>query len=278
VKGKLAMKKKISYLLMVVLIACSLIMPCVADEPTTDLVTEITTELVTDALEETTPEEVTTPEATEPEAPAEDVTEDAELTAELEQIKEMVEKLSKAEDISEVKELISSASTWVIIGSGIIIILAVCGIVKKKFGVIIDVVNVIRGFFGKDKNENGEPVTLSGELKDVKDEIVKEVKKVTVTEYSEVAKTLELYRKELKNKEDNEQRMYAILTLFMTNCKISESAKAEILNILADVKKYSGDVSEFVAQAQEAIENAKEEAPQTPTLDQMLEEDYMDLG
>lgn len=280
------MKKKISYLLMVVLIACSLIMPCVADEPTTDLVTEITTELVTDALEETPPEEPTeTPTEGETAsgvltAPTdeENATEDADLTAELEQIKEMVEKLSKAEDISEVKELISSSSTWVIVGAGILIIISVCGIVKKKFGVILNAFNTILGFFGKGKNENGEPVTLSGELKDVKDEIVKEVKKVTVTEYSEVAKTLELYRKELKNKEDNEQRMYAILTLFMTNCKISESAKAEILNILADVKKYSGDVSEFVAQAQEAIENAKEEAPQTPTLDQMLEEDYMDLG
>lgn len=280
------MKKKISYLLMVVLIACSLIMPCVADEPTTDLVTEITTDVVTEMLEETTPEEPTeTP--TEGEAASdvvtapteeENATEDADLTAELEQIKEMVEKLSKAEDISEVKELISSSSTWVIIGAGILIIISVCGIVKKKFGVILNAFNAILGFFGKGKNENGEPVTLSGELKDVKDEIVKEVKKVTVTEYSEVAKTLELYRKELKNREDNEQKLYAMFSLFMTNVKISETAKEEILAILMGIKKYDGDPFEIVAQAQEAIDNAKEEAPATPTLDQMLDEDYMDLG
>ena len=90
------------------------------------------------------------------------------------------------------------------------------------------------------------------------------------------------YEGALKNYEANEQRLYAILTLFMTNCKISESAKAEILNILADVKKYDGDISEVVAQAQEAIDeavrDAEENAPPTPTLDKLLEEDYMELG
>ena len=274
------MKKKISYLFMVALFVFSLAIPCYADEAAnaealgTEAVITTTAEKPVEASTEGA-EDV--PEQ-EPVEEAETTTEDADLTAELEQIKEMVEKLSKAEDMSEVKELISSSSTWVIIGAGILIILSVCGIVKKKFGVILNTFNAILGFFGKDKNENGEPVTLSGELKDVKDEIVKEVKKATHTEYSEVSKTMELYRDELKNKEENEQRMYAILTLFMTNCKISESAKAEILNILADVKKYPGDASEFVAQAQEAIDNAKEEAPPTPTLDQVLEEDYMDLG
>lgn len=283
------MKKKISYLFMVVLIACSLIMPCVADEPTTELVTEITTELVTEVLEETTPEEVTEPTETPTEgtedigeviAPPteENATDGADLTDELEQIKDMVEKLTEAEDMSEVKELISSSSTWVIVGAGIVIILAVCGIVKKKFGVIINAFNAILGFFGKVKNENGEPVTLNGELKDVKDKVVKEIKEAMHTEYGEVSKTMKLYREELKNREENEQKLYAMFSLFMTNVKMSESAKKEILAILMGIKKYDGDPFEIVAQAQEAIENAKEEAPATPTLDQMLDEDYMDLG
>jgi hypothetical protein len=252
--------------------------------------TELTTELVTEMVTE----EVTEPVVTEPTEGTEDVgeviaptteenaTEGADLTEELEQIKDMVEKLTEAEDISEIKELISSSSTWVIIGAGIIIILSVCGIVKNKFGVIINAFNAILGFFGKDKNENGDPVTLSEALKDVRDKVVKEVKEEIHTEYSEFSKTLKIYREELKNREDNEQRLYAILTLFMTNCKISESAKAEILNILADVKKYDGDISEVVAQAQEAINeavrDAESKAAPTPTLDEMLEEDYMDLG
>lgn len=256
------MKKKISFLFMIALLAYSLIMPCVADEPTTELVTDITTELVTEMLEETTPEEVTTPEdvttpeepeattpdVTEPEAPAED-TEDAWETF---------------------KDKITDSATWTMIGTGLVTILTILGTVKSKFDKISSLVH--------NKADND---TIKSELADLQ----KELKKAYNENHKEVAATMQRYeatmqqyKDELKNKEDNEQRMYAILTLFMTNCKISETAKAEILNILADVKKYSGDVQEFVAQAQEAIDNAKEEAPQTPTLDQMLEEDYMDLG
>lgn len=248
------MKKKISYLFMVVLIACSLIMPCVADEPTTELVTEITTELVTEALEETTPEEVTTPveEVTtleEPEAPAE--------TAPVED----------ADAWEELKAKITDSATWTMIGTGLVTILTILGTVKSRFDKISSLVH--------DKADND---TIKGELKGLQDEL----KKAYNDNHKEVSAVMKRYEEALKTTAENEQKLYAILTLFMTNCKISESAKAEILSILADVKKYSGDIQEFVAQAQEAIdkdiaEKEKDTLP-TPTLDQMLEEDYMDLG
>lgn len=250
------MKKKISYLFMVALIACSLIMPCVADEPTTELVTEITTELVTEALEETEApvEEVTTPEVTEPaetepKAPAE--------TAPVEEVDEW----------EVFKAKITDSATWTMIGTGIVTILTILGTVKSKFDKISSLVH--------NKADND---TIKGELAGLQDEL----KKAYNANHKEVTAVMERYEEALKTTADNEQKLYAILTLFMTNCKISESAKAEILNILADVKKYSGNVQEFVAQAQETIDKdiaeKEKDTPPTPNLDQLLEEDYMDLG
>jgi Fe2+ transport system protein B len=129
---------------------------------------------------------------------------------------------------------------------------------------------------GIKKGEDGKDgETVVGEIKKIKTDLIDELRTAYKEEFENI-------HNELKNTEANEQRLYAILTLFMTNCKISESAKAEILNILADVKKYEGSPCELVAQAQEAIDNeiAEKEAqvPATPTLDKILDEDYMELG
>jgi uncharacterized membrane-anchored protein YhcB (DUF1043 family) len=247
------MKKKISYLFMIVLIACSLIMPCVADEPTTELVTEITTEVVTDMLAEPT------------ETPTEGETATGVVTAPTDDENAPTgEDSAPANDEWETfKAKITDSATWTMIGTGLVTILTIVGTVKSRFDKISSLVH--------NKADND---TMKGELKGLKDDL----KKAYNENHKEVAAVMKRYEEALKTTAENEQKLYAILTLFMTNCKISETAKAEILNILADVKKYSGDVSEFVAQAQEAIDNAKEEAPPTPTLDQMLEEDYMDLG
>lgn len=247
------MKKKIMFLFMGVLVALSMIMPCVADEPTTELVTDITTELVTDILTE--PEET----------PTEDETASGVVTAPTDEENAPTgENSAPTEDEWETfKARITDSATWTMIGTALVTILTTVGAVKSKFDKISSLVHT------KADNE-----TLKDELKKME----KDLKEAYNANHKEVAATMKRYEEALANTEANEQRLYAILTLFMTNCKISESAKAEILNILADVKKYSGDISEFVAQAQEAIDNAKEEAPETPNLDKMLEEDYMELG
>lgn len=239
------MKKKISFLFISVLVALTMMMPCFADEATTDMVTEITTELVTEILDEgtTTVENVTT-------APVEDVTPEETLPVE--------------EDYwEEFKTKITDSATWTMIGTALATIITVAATIKSKFNKISSLVH------NKADNE-----TLKSAIEDME----KDLKKAYNANHKEISATLQRYEEALKNYEENEQRLYAIITLFMTNCKISESAKAEILSILAYVKTYDGSASEFVEQAQEAINNAKEEAPQTPTLDQMLEEDYMELG
>lgn len=276
------MKKKISYLLMVALIVFSLAMPCYADEVTTP--EEVVTEDVVTTIEETpaeTPTEVAEgePEQT-PEEEAETPTEEENVADELAQIKDMVEKLTAAEDMSEVKELIASSSTWVVVGAGVLIILSVVGVVNSKFGGIFNIIKPVIGFFGNLKNDNGEPVTLSGELKGVKEQMVNEVKEAMHAEYGELTKIMQLYQEELKNREENEHTIYAMLTLFMTHCKLPDTAKAEILDFATGVKKYSGNVSEIVAKVEAAIQTDLEqmEIPETPVLDEILEEEYMELG
>ena len=248
------MKKRISFLFVCLMVALTLIMPCVADEPTTELVTEIATELATEAITEA-------PEVTEDvPGPVEDVTEP------LENEGTPVEE-NEADEWDAFKAKITDTATWTMIGTALLTILTTLGTVKSKFDKISSLVH------NKADNE-----TLKSAIKDMENEL----RNAYNSNHKEVAATMKRYEDALKNTEANEQRLYAILTLFMTNCKISESAKAEILNILADVKKYEGDISEFVAQAQEAInkEIAEKEkmAPATPTLDKMLTEDYMDLG
>ena len=174
---------------------------------------------------------------------------------------------SEGGEWEDFKAKITDSATWTMIGAALVTILTTVGTVKSKFDKISSLVH--------SKADND---TLKGAIKDMEKELRDSYNK----NHKEVSAFMKRYEDALKNTEANEQRLYAILTLFMTNCKISESAKAEILNILADVKKYEGSISEFVAQAQEAINKEiaekEKQAPATPTLDQMLEEDYMDLG
>lgn len=228
------MKKKISFLFIVALLALSLITPCIADEATTEIVTDITTELATEALTDATEGET---------APVEE----------------------GADEWEAFKAKITDSATWTMIGAALVTILTTVGTVKSKFDKIMSLVH------NKADNE-----TIKGALKDVENDL----KEAYTKNHKEVSETLKRYEEALRNTEANEQRLYAIITLFMTNCKISESAKSEILGILADVKKYEGDVSAFVAQAQEAInkKKAEEKVSETPHLDKLLEEDYMELG
>ena len=148
------MKKKISFLFMIALLAYSLIMPCVADEP--ELVTDITTELVTEMLEETTPE------ATDPEAPAVD-TEDA---------------------WEEFKAKITDSATWTMIGTGLVTILTILGTVKSKFDKISSLIH------NKADNDTikGDLADLQKELKKAYNDNYKEVSAV-MKRYEDALKT-----------------------------------------------------------------------------------------
>ena len=253
------MKKKIASLFVGALAALVMMMPVCAEETPTEAVEDVTAEIVTETTEEATEAAETATEEAATEAVTESATEEA------------TEEATVVEDSSDeweaFKAKITDTATWTMIGASLMTILTTVGTVKLNFDKIFSLV-------GKKADDE----TLRGALKDAE----KELKEIYNEKHDEIAKVLQRYEDALKNFEENEQKLYAILTLFMTNCKISESAKAEILNILADVKKYDGSVGEVVAKAQEAIDEAvkasEEDTPPTPTLDQMLEEDYMELG
>ena len=213
--------------------------------------------LITPCFAEDSPATEVVDEVTAPtEEVTEEVTEPAEDTAPVED-----------DEWETFKSKITDSATWTMIGAALVTILTTVGTVKSKFDGIASLVR------NKADNE-----TVAAAIKDME----KELRKSYNDNHKEVSAVMKRYEEAIKNTEENEQKLYAILTLFMTNCKISESAKAEILNILANVKKYEGSVSEFVEKAQEAINKQIEEkeasAPATPTLDEMLNEDYMDLG
>lgn len=234
------MKKRITYVLLTVFIALSLVIPTFADEATMDIVEEV----VTDTLVE-----VATPEATETEATE---TESTELDE---------------EHWEEFKDKITDSATWTMIGTALLTIITFLGTMKSTLTKIRALVH------NKADNE-----TLQGAIKDVE----KDLKEAFNTNYKEIADTLKRYEEALKNTDENEQKLYAVLTLFMTNCKISESARTEILGIMQGVKKYEGATKDILEKVQEAIDKGKEEnkknAPPTPSLDKLLEDDYMKLG
>ena len=249
------MRKKITFLFIGALVALSMILPCSADDSSTDLLTDITTEIVTEAVDGATEE-----------TPVEDTTTEKPVEGSNTPVEGAVEEDTDSE-WETFKEKITDSATWTMIGASIVTILTIAGTVKSKFDKISSLVH------SKADNE-----TIAKELKDTKEEL----KKAYEENHKKVADVMKRYEDALKNTEATEQKMYAILTLFMTNCKISESAKAEILKLLADVKKYEGSPSEIIEQAQEAIDKEiaeKEGAmPPTPNLDKLLDEDYMELG
>lgn len=250
------MKKKIASLFVGALVALVMMMPVAAEETPTEAIEDVTAEIVTETTEEAT-EAVET--AVETEAVTEAVTEaETASTAEDE---------NKNDEWETFKSKITNTATWTMIGAALMTILTTVGTVKSNFDKISSLVS---------KKADGE------DMKDALKEVEKDLRAAYNEKYDDIAKILLRYEEALKNTDANEQKLYAILTLFMTNCKISESAKAEILNIIADVKKYEGAVADIVDKAQEAINEAIKEAeentPPTPALDRLLEEDYMELG
>ena len=169
------------------------------------------------------------------------------------------------------KSKITDSAVWTMIIAAILTVLGNTGICKLVLNKVISLVT------NKADNE-----TVKSELKDLETKLTEEY----AEKYKETEKLLHQISNALKTTDENEQKLYTILVLFMTNCKIPESAKTEILEIITGVKSYSGELFDIVAQAQEAIDKAREEklalAEPTPTLDSMIKEEttnnYMELG
>lgn len=167
---------------------------------------------------------------------------------------------------SEWIDRITDSTLWINVGTVALSVIGIFAMLKKRFG---DIVSLIRG------KADGETVT--GAIKDS----VSEIKTAFMSELQRVEYQLSEY-------EDNEKKMWAIITIFMTHAKISPSVKVEIMNRLTGIKDMSGSIEEIVECAEAAIAAAesesKAEAPATPALDSILKDavsensDFMDLG
>lgn len=170
---------------------------------------------------------------------------------------------------NDFKDMITNSSIWAMIATGLVTLLGSTGIVKGGLKKVVELV--------MDKADNA---TIRVALKGTEAELKKDYN----ARFGEISERLKGYEESIKTTADNEQTLYAVLALFMINCKISESAKAEIIAMLTGIKKYSGNIGEIVEKAQAVIEKTKEEkiadAPATPELDKLLNEEnnYMKLG
>lgn len=159
---------------------------------------------------------------------------------------------------------ITDSTMWVNIGTSLLSLLGILAFVKSKFGSLFELIG------GK---------ADGGEVKSALTSSAKEIKEAFASEFASVNKKLDAY-------EDNEKKLWAILTIFMTHARISSAAKSEIMELLAGIKDMSGSVTEIVEKARRAIEEAEAEAavavPAHPALDAVLAKstqssDYMEL-
>lgn len=177
-----------------------------------------------------------------------------EVTTETEVVEGMTEK-----DLSEYwesfKQKISDSATWTSIGAGVLTIISTSGVIGYSFKKIIALLL-----------NKADKESVKKEISDLKEHIM-----------SEYNTNNKMIAERLERTENNEEKFFAILSVFMLNCKIPDCAKAEIMALLTDIKKHSGDISEIVEKAQEAIENAQNEKmslePPAPELEKLLEEE-----
>ena len=177
-----------------------------------------------------------------------------EVITETEVVEGMTEK-HLSEYWESFKQKISDSATWTSIGAGVLTIISTSGVIGYSFKKIIAILL-----------NKADKESVKKEISDLEEHIM-----------SEYNTNNKMISERLENTEKNEEKLFAILSVFMLNCKIPDCAKAEIMAMLTDIKKYSGDISEIVEKAQEAIENAQNEKmslePPAPELEKLLEEE-----
>ncbi len=280
--------RKIRILLMVFVLVLPLSLSSFTtlDNSETEIVTEETTETVeeetstdeTVGTEETTPGETDTPTTDEP------------------AIDEEIENIADEDKafLDSVIQTITDGALWTNILMSITVLIGTIFVVKDKFGKVIGVVTSALKGVADLINKKADSETVIGELQKantevssvintelghVRDELVplleglkKQLDEKDVNDNNK----LDDLKKQLKVKDENDKALWAVLTIFMQNVKIADSAKGEILNRMNGIKEFKGNISEIVAEAQEAINATHEEKlaleEETPNLNALLEE------
>lgn len=282
--------KKIRILLMVFV----LILPLSLSSFTTTESGETETETTT---EETAPgEETSTEETGETETPTD-------VTDELGTTDEELEKIAEENKafLDSVVETITDGALWANILTSITILISIVLIVKDKFGKTIEIVTAALKRVGDLINKKADSETVIGELQKTNTEVSMAINEglgelvplidslqkanaevsTSINENvgnmrNELVPLLNSLQKQLDVKEENDKALWTVLTIFMQNVKIPESARTEILSRMNGIKECKGSIYELVTEAQEAINTMHDEklalSEETPNLNSLLEE------
>lgn len=257
--------KKIRILLMVFV----LILPLSLSSFTTTESGETETETTT---EETAPgEETSTEETGETETPTD-------VTDELGTTDEELEKIAEENKafLDSVVETITDGALWANILTSITILISIVLIVKDKFGKTIEIVTAALKRVGDLINKKADSETVIGELQKANAEVSTSINENVGNMRNELVPLLNSLQKQLDVKDENDKALWTVLTIFMQNVKIPESARTEILSRMNGIKECKGSIYDLVTEAQEAINATHEEKlaleEETPYLNSLLEE------
>lgn len=302
--------KKIRILLMVFVLILPLSLSSFITIESGETETETTTEATTET-EESTPGETDTDGSDETETPTDEAapgeetsTEETDEQGTTDKELEKIAEENKA-FLDSVIQTITDGTMWANILTSITILISIVLIVKDKFGKTISVVNSALKRVGDLISKKADSETVIGELQksnnevstvinkslgEVRNELVPLIDSLQKSNAeasasinqnvgnmrNELVPLLNNLQKQLDLKDENDKALWTVLTIFMQNVKIPESARTEILSRMNGIKECKGNIYELVTEAQEAINAMHEEKlaleEETPYLNSLLEE------
>ncbi len=150
-------------------------------------------------------------------------------------------------------EKVTNSTFWTTTGTVLAAVVGMLAMLKKHFGTITAMIS-------------GKADTRA----------INEALKTASTEISaEFTNRINELEKKLSEADDDEKKLMAMFTIFVSNANINPNAKAEIMKYLTGIKDISGKVIDVVETANRLITEANkaEEKIPTPTLDAIMSEE-----
>jgi hypothetical protein len=150
-------------------------------------------------------------------------------------------------------EGLTNSTFWTTTGTVLLSVIGMLAMFKKHFGNISTLIS------GKAETS----------------EINKALKGATEEMSAEFCKKISELEAKLAEADNDEKKLMAMFTIFVSNANINPNAKAEIMKYLTGIKDISGKIVDVVETANKMIEdaNAVEEKIPTPALNSIVTED-----
>lgn len=159
----------------------------------------------------------------------------------------------EASNFESMLEKVTNSTFWTTTGTVLAAVVGMLAMLKKHFGTIS---------------------TLIAGKADTK-AINEALKKATTEISSELIGRISELEAKLSEADNDEKKLMAMFTIFVSNANINSNAKAEIMKYLTGIKDISGRVVDVVETANKIITeaNAAEEKLPTPALDTIISEE-----